>query len=839
MKTAGDTLLLDLRYAARMLGKNPGFTTVAVLSLGLGIGATTAAFGVLNAAVLRPLAAAEPDRLVTLQPQRRGERWILFNPVFEELRRRQSTLSGMFAVSDDPFLKATFEGATAPTYLRGSLVSGSYFRVLGLTPALGRLLAERDDEIAGTPGSTGCSAVVSHPFWVRRFQRDPAVIGRTLRVRDIDCTIVGVAPAAFESHQAGYSPDVWLPLRPLTAPKLLASHGMAFFSGVMGRLRPGVALSQAEAELTSLYRHVQAAEPPPPPRSGQPPVTPADLRMHLAPGAQGLGGVRRQFGGPLTIIVAVVAVVLLIAALNVANLLLARGAARGEELATRAALGAGRGRLVRQLATEGSLLAGLGGLLGVALAWHGTAALASLVSLGHLPIVLDTAPDHRVLAVAIAATTLAALLAGVLPALRLSGTRAPAGMAAARRVTPSRHEHRVTRALVAAQLSLSLVLVTTAGLLLRTMVRISGTDPGFRPEQVVVLDVRDETPGSSFGTIDTAEQKARRAALYGALDERLNALPGVESASLSWLGLFGGSDLWLALIDADQPDNRPLGRVDYVSARYFDTVGMQMLRGRRFNDGDREGSPRVAVVNETLARERFGEGEALGRRLALDYRGEEDRPFTVVGVVRDSKYNDLREDRARPMMWVPLAQAPYRMSSVALRVAPGMAPGVARQASAALTSTHPELMVRRVTTLSAQVGQTTARERLLLGLAAAFGGLALLLAAVGLYGTLAYAVTRRTREIGVRLALGAQPRTVVRLVLGDAWALVVGGFAAGVPLALAAGYAVRAFLFGVAPQDPTTLVGACAVLALAATLAACVPARRAAGIDPMTALRYE
>jgi predicted permease len=829
----------DLRYAARMLAKNPGFTTVAVLSLGLGIGATTAAFGVLNAVVLRPLAASEPHRLVTLQPERRGERWILFNPVFEELRRRQSTLSGMFAVSDDPFLKATFEDATAPTYVRGSLVSGSYFRVLGLRPALGRLLAERDDEIAGASDSTGCSAVVSHRFWVGRFQGDPAVVGRTLRVRDIDCTIVGVAPAAFESHQAGYAPDVWLPLRPLTAPRLLASHGMAFFSGVMGRLRPGVTLSQAEAELTALFRHVQAAEPPPAPRSGQSPVTPADLRMHVASGAQGLGGMRRQFGGPLTIIVGVVAVVLLIAALNVANLLLARGAAREAELATRAALGAGRGRLVRQLATEGSLLAALGGLLGVTLAWHATAALASLVSLGPVPVVLDTTPDHRVLAVAVATTTLAALLAGVFPALRLSGTSAPAGMTVARRVTPSRHEHRLTRALVAAQLSLSLVLVTTAGLLLRTMVRISGTDPGFRPEQVVVLDVRDEAPGSSFGTIDTVEQKASRAALYQSLDERLNALPGVQSASLSWLGLFGGSDLWLPLIDADQPDNRPLGRVDYVSARYFDTVGMQMLRGRSFNNGDREGSLRVAAVNEALARERFGEGEALGRRLALDYRGEEDRPFTVVGVVRNSKYNDLREDRARPMMWVPLAQAPYRMSSVALRVAPGMAPGVARQASAALTSTHPDLMVRRVTTLSAQVGQTTARERLLLGLAAGFGALALLLAAVGLYGTLAYAVTRRTREIGVRLALGAQPRTVVRLVLGEAWALVAGAFAAGVPLALAAGYAVRAFLFGVSPQDVATLGGACALLALAATVAAYVPARRAAGVDPMIALRYE
>jgi predicted permease len=412
-------------------------------------------------------------------------------------------------------------------------------------------------------------------------------------------------------------------------------------------------------------------------------------------------------------------------------------------------------------------------------------------------------------------------------------------MAEARRATPDRHEHRWARALVAAQLSLSLPLVSAAGLLLRTMVRIARIDPGFRPEHVVLLEVRDEAAGSSWGVADTAEQKARRAAFYRSLDERLNALPGVRTASVSWLGLFGGSDLWLSLIDPDQPEDRPLARVDYVSARYFETVGMQMLRGRGFDDGDREGTERVAVVNQALAQRRFGGGEAVGRRLALDYRGEEDRPFTVVGVVRDSKYNDLREDAAKPMMWVPLLQAPFRITSVALRVAPGTEASVARRAEAALASTDAQLMVRTVTTLSAQVGQGTARERLLLGLASGFGALALLLAAVGLYGTLAYAVTRRTREIGLRLALGAQPRTVLGMVLGEAWIVVAGAFVAGVPLALGAGHALRGFLFGVAPQDLATLSGACGVLALTATFAAYVPARRAARVDPLVALRCE
>ena len=832
-----DALWQDLRYASRTLLRSPGFTLVAVLSLSLGIGATTTAFGVLNAALLRPLPVAQPTRLVLLTAERRGARYVLFNPVFEELRRRQRTLSGMFAIHDEPFLKVAFAGDAAPVYVRGSLVSGGYFPALGLAPSLGRLLTEADDEVP--VGGRDCAAVISHRFWVRRFQQDPAVLGRTLRAREVACTLVGVAPAGFESHQAGYSTDVWLPLRAATDPKLLASHGMAFFSGVMGRLRPGVAAGQAEAELTLLYRQIQAGEPAPPPGSGQAPVLPGDLRVRVASAAQGLDAIRREYAEPLRIVMAVVGLVLLIATFNVANLTLARGTTRTPELATRAALGAGRGRLVRQLATEGSLLAALGGLLGVAFASLGMPALTSLLSLGYTTISLDTSPDARVMAVAVAATTLAAVLSGILPAVRLGRATVPADMAPTRPVIGARHGRRLARVLVGAQLSLSLLLVTAAGLLLRTMVRIAAVDPGFRPDRVVVLDVRDESPSASFGTVDPPERKARRAALYRTLDERLNALPGVQAAALSWLGLFGGSNLWLPLIDADRPDDRALGRVDYVSARYFDTVGMQILRGRGFTGHDREGTERVAVVNEALARARFGGTDAVGRRLALDYDGERDRPFTVVGVVRDSKYNDLREDRVEPMMWTPLAQAPYRITSVELRLAPGAPAAIAPRAEATLASADAQLMVRKVTTLSAQVQEKTARERLLLGFASGFGGFALLLAAVGLYGTLAYAVTRRTREIGVRLALGARPTTVLRMVLGEAWVLVAGSLVVGVPLALAAGHALRSFLFGVESRDLETLTGACAVLALAATLAAYVPARRAARLDPMAALREE
>jgi predicted permease len=831
-----DTMLQDLRYAARMLRRGPAFALVAIVSLAIGIGASTAAFSVFNAVMLRPLPVSDPDRLVVLQPQRRGERFILFNPVYEELRARQTTLTGMFAVNDAPYLKVTFDDDPAPAYLRASFVAGGYFDVLGLAPAMGRLLSEKDDELQAASSDNQCAAVISHRLWVGRFGQRAAAIGRTFRARDNTCAIVGIAPAHFESHQAGFAPDIWLPLRPLTDRKLLASRGMAFFSGVMGRLGPDLDVARAEAELTTLYQQAQAAQPQPPASANQPQTTPADFTLRLMPGAQGLEAVRRQYSTPLFVVLAVVGVVLVIASVNVANLLLARGAARLPELATRAALGAGRWRLVRQLATEGLLLAVLGGLLGVGLAWIAIPILASQITLGYTIIRIDAHPDARVIGCAVALTVTAALVAGILPALRLSRTPLQLGLASAGRTTIA-SGHRLQRLLVVVQLAMSLLLVSAAGLLLRTIVHLAGVDPGFAPAHVVMLDVRDEAPTPSFGDVDDAVRKARRAERYRILDERLNAVPGVQAASVSWLGLFSSQDLWLGLIDPDRPDHRPNARVDYVSARYFETMGMPIAQGRGFDTADREGAPRVAVINQTLARARFGAGDPIGRRVALDYRGEQERPFTIVGVVRDSKYNDLRDSRPNPMLWVPIAQAPFPISSISLRTAPGAEASVARNAEAALRATDPDIMVRSTKTLSAQVSGKSSRERLLLRFSSGFAVLALLLAAIGLYGTLAYMVNRRTREIGVRVAFGATRETILRLVVGDALRLAALALVFGVPLSLAAGYSLRAFLFGVRPTDPVTLVGACLVLTVATLLAAYLPARRAAAVDPIGALR--
>ena len=831
--TLFEQAIQDARYALRGLRKSVGFSIVAILSLAVGIGATTAVFGVLNAVLLRPLPVAEPDRLVLVKPELQGKRFVLFNPLFEDLRRSQQSLSGMFAVSDEPYLKAAFDGA-APTYVRGSLVSGNYFQVLGLSPALGRLLMEEDDEVS----SGGCAVVVSHAFWTASLRGDPAILGRPVAVREKMCTIVGVAPAGFVSHQSGYAPDLWIPLRPLTDPKLLASRSMAFFSGVMGRLRNDRTIPQAETELTALYQRMQPADQPSP-RPGQAAPRPGDFRIAVAPGEQGFDEARRQFSQALALALAVVAVVLLTAALNVANLLLARGAARTAEFAIRVALGAGRARLIRLLATEGGLLAALGGLVGVGLASMATPVLAKAVSFPYKPLTLDTTLDARVVALAFAATALAALLAGVLPALRLSRSGLHTGMSGAGRSTGTRSGQRLTRTLVASQLALSLLLVSAAGLLLRTMLHVLAVDAGFNSSNVVVMDIRDTEPAARFGETDNVEQKARRAALYRALDERLNAIPGVHSASVSWLGLFGGNYVGLNVYDLALPEQKRFTLVDYVSPRYFETVGMQLMRGRGLSETDSEGSLRVAVVNDAFVRERIGtENEALGRRFVMTY-ADDNRPWTIVGVLRDAKYNDLREQKSEPMIWVPLAQAPFKIASISMRVLPGADAAAIQSARAALAATSPYLMVRQVTTLRAQVDRATARERLLLRLASGFGAIALLLAAVGLYGMLAYALQRRTREIGVRLALGAQRGAIVRAVLGESMAVLAAGMAAGIPLALGAGRLLSSFLFGVTPYDRLTLAAATAALVTVVLSVAIVPARRASNMDPVVALKYE
>jgi len=824
----------NTKYALRQLIRHPALSAVAMFSMAIGIGATTAIFTVFNVALLQPLSGAEPDRRVVISVERRGEAFVIFNPVYEALRDEQRTLSGLAAVSDRPFLKVRFDGEALPAYARGSLVSGSYFSVLGVAPAIGRTIAAQDDEPVGAAGITECAAVVSHDFWTRRLGGDPSVLGRHVDVGNVACVVVGVMPRAFDGHQMGYRPEIWVPLRTLADRKALASRTSADMSGVIGRLRPGVERWQSEAELNTLYQRISAANAI---GAGEKSPSPGEFRLRLLPGAQGLDAIRRQFTEPLWIVMGIAAVVLLIAMVNVSTLLVARGRSRTRELETRSALGATRSQLIVQLAVEGAVLAVAGGLLGVLVASWISPTLAGFVSIRFPPVALEARPDLRVLAVALGATALTAIVVGLLPAIPLTRRSRLSGYGGSRSV--SRVRTPVEKALVAAQFALSLLLVTAAGLLLRTVVRISAIDPGFVPAGVVIAEVREDRPSTQSRPVDPATLEAERLESYRRLEDGLQRTAGVRSVALSWLGLFGGADTRLYLLDAAQPGTRLMARIDYVSSGYFETVGMHMVSGRDFTAADREDAPRVAVVNEAFARSPFGQSGTIGRRLTLDMADVKDAPFTIVGVVRDSKYNDLREASARPMIWVPLRQAPQAITSIVVQAQPGYEREIGQQLRQRVTSADSAHMVRRVVTLTDRVNQTLVRERLLLGLGIGFGLVAILLASVGLYGSLAHAVARRTREIGVRLAVGAEPVAMITMVLREAVVLTVIGLAAGLPLAIVVGNALRAFLFDVQPRDAVTLAGSCLVLTMVALLAAYVPARRASRIDPIVALRED
>ena len=490
---------------------------------------------------------------------------------------------------------------------------------------------------------------------------------------------------------------------------------------------------------------------------------------------------------------------------------------------------------MRQLATEGALLSLLGGGMGLLLARILTPALASMISMEYFTVVLEPGASMRVAAVVAGAVMLATLVTGLLPALRLSRVDLQPAIAGTGRTTTG-STRRLARSLVTAQMALSLLLVFAAGLLLRTMTELKSVDPGFQSHQVVTIEVTHEDRGRAPGTrVDPDAQAAQ----FRVLDDALNRIPGVRSAALSWLELFGGSDLWLTMHPAARPDDRHDTRVDYVTPRYFETVGMQMIAGRDFTPADRRGAPPVVVVNETLARRRLGAMDAIGQSIVLEYPRDQQPPFTVIGIVRDSKYNGLREDKVEPMAWAPLEQWPQRVRAISLRLGPGAGDDVVRHARAALTAVDPDLMVRKISTLEDQVDETLGREIMLLQLASSFSAVALLLAAVGLYGTLAYAVARRTREFGIRMALGAEGSRLVSMMLREALAAVALGVVIGVPLALLAGYACRRFLYGVGPADVTTLSVACAVLAAVAVVAAYGPARRASAVEPASALRCE
>jgi predicted permease len=823
-----ETTWQDLRFAVRSLAKAPAMTAVIVTSLALGIGANTAIFSLTHALLLRTLPVRAPGELYRIWA---GEHNSSFtNPQWEEFRASQRTFSSVMAWS--PIQFDLSEGGAA-RMVDAAWVSGSAFHTLGLEPALGRLIHEADDR----PGAAdGPVAVLGHDFWISAYGGATGAVGGIIRLNGKPFKIVGVAPEGFRSVAAGERADVMVPIATLQylrpGENGLRNRGN-WWLWVMGRLDPAVSLGQARAQLYSLSAGLMERTVPP----NDSPDWLARYRQHKLwpkPLREEASHAQETLRLPLLILMSVAGLVLLIACANVANLLLARAAARGREMAVRLALGASRTRLFRQLLTESLLLSGAGALAGLALAPLAAHALMDAFSVGRAGAGIEPRLDPVVLGFTSLVALICGLAFGVVPAWR-AVPMAPQSGLRDRPGSSGPGAGRLRSALVAAQVALSVVLLSAAGLFITTLRNLAGAELGFRPEGVLLVSV-DLVRGGL--------EPEQRAGFTSRVLEQARRVPGVQSASASALVPLSSSTSQ-SDVSATLPDGSTrttLGWLNFVSPSFFETFGTPLLSGRDIAASDRPGAPPVAVVNETLARQIFGAANPVGRTLRHQVYHENVPPTTeeveIVGLVRDARYGSLRQ-AAPPTVYFALAQQsrPRRSIQFALRTA-GRAEALVGPLAAMMKATD-----ARVTytprTFSTQVREAMQVERLVAALCTAFGALALLLAAIGLYGVLAYSVAERRAEIGVRMALGATPARIRNWVLGRMGLTVAFGATVGVGLALWASRFARSLLYGVQAGDARVLAGGVAVLLVVAAFAAWWPARRAARVDPMTSLRCE
>jgi putative ABC transport system permease protein len=826
----------DLRYGARQLRLNPGFTAVAVLSLALGVGANTAIFQLVDAVRLRTLPVANSQELAMIDLPRGSMRsgWFstrsarLTYAQWEEIRTRQQAFTGTLAWSATRFNLAA--GGEA-RYAEGLYVSGDFFRVLGVPPILGRSFTADDDRPAcGSPG-----AIVSYAFWQRELGGDPGAIGQTVRLEGKSFPIIGITPMSFFGVEVGNRYDVALPMCadrmfPGNDGRSRAEIRTAWWLSAMGRLKPGWTAGRATAHLQALSPGIMEASLPPTYR-------PDDAKRYLAnklaatEGATGVSQLRRDYESPLWLLLATTGLVLLIACANLANLLLARASIREREMALRQAIGASRARLIVQLLSESLLLALAGAALGALLAQFLSRGLVAFLSTPGSPLFVGLGLDVRVLGFTAAIAVGTCLLFGLLPAVRgTSVSPASVMRAGGRGLTAGRERFSLRRALVTAQVALSLVLLVGALLFVRSLQKLLAVDPGFRAEGIVEVNLDLRRP---------QYQKERLLPLYRTLLERLAAQPGVVSAAQVGFTPVSGAG-WNNMVRPDTASGiRKESNFNSIGPGYFRTMGTALIAGRDFDDRDTAGAPKVAIVNEVFAKTVFGGGNPVGHTFRVEGQaGKPDPIYQVVGVVRNTKYYELREDFL-PIGFLPSGQDdnPGADATFVLRTAAPLG-DVFRGSKAAMAAVHPEIVIQfRV--LTTQLQESMLRERLMATLAGSFGFLAGVLATLGLYGVIAYMVARRRNEIGVRIALGADRGSVIRLVLREAALMLIFGLVIGTGLALWAGRAAAALLFGMKPYDPLTFAGAIVLLAAVALMASYGPARRASRLEPMQALREE
>jgi predicted permease len=811
----------DVQYGWRTMRQSPGFTATAVLSLALGIGANTAIFSLIDALMLRWLPVRDPQELVQLKiqfPGAKGPDNSFSYPMTGALADQREIFAGVCGFSSTGY---DVGSPGSLTRVSGAWFTGGCYKTFGLKPVIGRLLTQEDDQ----PGAP-LVAVISYGYWERQFARNPGIIGQTITMGTVPVTIAGVSPPGFVGANIGSIADITMPIAAIARVNP-ASAGLLgggnIWLRVLARPKSGVSISEAKARLAGAWPQIAERLIPPnlPPARKKAIV---EATFEFASGGTGWSYLREIYRKPLLVLMAVVGLVLLIACANVANLLLARAAARQREIAVRLAIGAGRGRIIRQLLTESALLSSLGASMGIGLAWLGSGYLVTLLSSGPSQVAFDLTPNWRVLAFTSAVAIATGILFGLAPAFQTTAAGPTPALKEDARMSRSRS--RLLSSLVSLQVALSLLLLIGAGLFVRTLQKLQSLDPGFRSEGVLLVDINGQREGY---------RDAALTAFYKELLDRVQQTPGVVSASISsFTPLSGGT--WS---EAVAPKGQPVPERDnahFVAAgpRFFETMQTPLVSGREFTPRD-EGRPNLAIVNEAFARRYFPGQNPVGQYLSATVT----RPpsdLEVVGVVKDTITDDLRR-AASATVYVPYFQKPHPFTTLEIRVV-----GPLSEASAAIRKElQPRLpsAVLEVRALTDQLGGTLVQERMMATLAGAFGVLALVLACVGLYGLQAYSVARRTKELGIRMALGAQRRRVVAMVVKGALRLVLVGVVLGLPAAWAASRWVKSMLFGLTPADPATIAGAALVLAIAALLAAYLPARRASRADPMTALRHQ
>ncbi len=807
------TLLRDLRYGIRMLAKTPGFTLVAVLSLALGIGANTAVFSLLDAVMLRSLPIENPERMVNIATLvKGGEPHLDFSyPMFTGLRDGNQALSGIVAYTEKNL------GLTAGDQterIRGEIVSANYFSVLGVQSAMGTAFAPADER----PGAAR-AAVISDALWHRRLAGDPGVLGKTITLNGRTFSVAGVAPRRFSGVLRGMQTDVWVTLPHMADfegnPKLMNSPNMSWLF-LAGKLKPDTTIQQAQSQLASLLPGVSEEAR----KNGT-------WQVVVTNAAGGNEVYVAELSRPLTMLLLAVALILAIACANVASLLLARARVRGKEIGIRLALGASRPRIVRQLLTESLLLALAGGALGLLMALWTFGLASGLRTSEAAELAIDVSPNIRVLLFTLIVSVLTVLLFGIAPALRASKLDLVPILKDSTATTPVfRRGPSLHSLLVVTQVTLSLVLLAGAGLFLRSLWKLQAIEKGFTGDNVVAMSLNMELQGYDA---------ARGANFYPAALESLWSLPGVQSASLaSALPVSAGGSRIQMGPNSTKPavDEEIAIDIVTVSPRFFETTGLSLLRGRDFRQIDTEKSGKVMIVNETMAKKFWPDTDPLGSSF---YDG--DSTFEVVGVARNTKYRNLRET-PRMTFYLPLAQS-YRPSMDLLVRTTGDSSQIAPAVQGRLHAIEPALTVFNIRTLFEHVGRSLYVERMESLLLTFFGILALTLTAIGIYGVVAYSVAQRTREVGIRMALGAQKRDVLKIILAQGLALVAWGTVLGLVACYWLARLVSNQLYGISAYDPLTLTSVVVVLIVVALLATYIPARRATKVDPLVALRYE